>query len=139
MKKEKEGHKNKRYFELLKKNHKTLEKYLYIFYCITKKPIDKVSTKLDAISVTSTDLEKSVKFYSLLGFTFSSFNKNEKHIEPQTKAGEVRLMIDTSDLIESITGSKPLPPNHSSFAILFSHGAINVIPTFFRTSNVISS
>lgn len=74
--------------------------------------------KLDAISVTSTDLKKSVKFYSLLGFTFSLFEKDEKHIEAQTKAGEVRLMIDTSDLIESITGSKPLPPNHSSFAIL---------------------
>ena len=74
--------------------------------------------KLDAISVTSTDLEKSVKFYSLLGFVFPQFEKDEKHIEPQTKAGEVRLMIDTADLIENITGSKPIPPNHSSFAVL---------------------
>lgn len=74
--------------------------------------------KLDAISVTSTDLEKSAKFYSLLGFTFPTFGKDEKHIEPQTKNGEVRLMIDTADLIESITGSKPVLPNHSSFAIL---------------------
>ena len=74
--------------------------------------------KLDAISLTSTDLEKSVEFYSLLGFIFSKFEKDEKHIEPQTKPGEVRLMIDAADLIESITGSKPIPANHSSFAIL---------------------
>ena len=74
--------------------------------------------KLDAISVTSTNLEKSAAFYSLLGFTFPAFDKGEKHIEPETKSGEVRLMIDAADLIQSITGSKPIPPNHSSFAIL---------------------
>ncbi len=74
--------------------------------------------KLDAISVTSTNLEHSVKFYSLLGFVFPAFGKDEKHLEPNTKPGDVRLMIDTADLIESIIGSKPTPPNHSSFAIL---------------------
>jgi catechol 2,3-dioxygenase-like lactoylglutathione lyase family enzyme len=73
--------------------------------------------KLDAISVTSTDLEKTVRFYSVLGFVFRPCEKDERHIEPQTKPGDVRLMIDTADLIESITGSKPTPPNHSSFAM----------------------
>lgn len=74
--------------------------------------------KLNAISVTSTDLEKSVQFYSLLGFAFPSFEKDKKHISSDSEEGEVRLMIDTADLIESITGSKPIPSNHSSFAIL---------------------
>jgi uncharacterized glyoxalase superfamily protein PhnB len=74
--------------------------------------------KLDAVSVTSTNLEKSAKFYSLLGFIFPSIEKDETHIESQAKPGEVRLMIDASDLMESITGTKPIPSNHSSFAIL---------------------
>ncbi len=34
------------------------------------------------------------------------------------KAGDVRLMIDTADLMEQLTGHKPIPPNHSSFAML---------------------
>jgi uncharacterized glyoxalase superfamily protein PhnB len=74
--------------------------------------------KIDAISVTSTNLKKTIEFYSLLGFVFPPLKEGEDHIEPQTQAGEVRLMIDTADLIQSITGSKPVPPNHSSFAIL---------------------
>ena len=74
--------------------------------------------KIDALGVTSTNLKTSVKFYSLLGFDFSSFEEDEDHIEPQHKNGEVRLMIDKSELIESIIGSKPTPPNHSTFAIL---------------------
>lgn len=74
--------------------------------------------KLDAVSVTSANLEKSVQFYSLLGFEFPGFDKNQKHIEPLTKEGEVRLMIDAADLIQSIIGATPVPPNHSSFAIL---------------------
>jgi catechol 2,3-dioxygenase-like lactoylglutathione lyase family enzyme len=77
--------------------------------------------KLDAVSVVSTNLEKTARFYSVLGFVFQPFGKDEKHIEPQTKPGDVRLMIDTADLIESIIGSKPTPPNHSSFAILCDH------------------
>jgi catechol 2,3-dioxygenase-like lactoylglutathione lyase family enzyme len=74
--------------------------------------------KLDAISVTSTNLERSVQFYTLLGFTFPTLEADTKHIEPDTKPGDVRLMIDSADLIESIIGSRPAPPNHSSFALL---------------------
>lgn len=74
--------------------------------------------KIDAVSVTSTNLKTSVKFYSLLGFNFPSCEEGEKHIEPEHNDGEIHLMIDSSDLIENITGSKPIPPNHSTFAIL---------------------
>lgn len=74
--------------------------------------------KIDAVSVASTNMKKSIEFYSLLGFTFPDYNGEDQHIEPQTASGETRLMIDTAELIESITGSKPVPPNHSSFAIL---------------------
>ena len=74
--------------------------------------------KIDAISVTSTNLKKTVEFYSLLGFTFPPFEDDEKHIEPHTELGHVRLMIDSADLIETIIGHTPMPANHSSFAVL---------------------
>ncbi len=74
--------------------------------------------KLDAISISSKDLKETVKFYSLLGFSFADFPSDEKHIEPITKKDDVRLMIDDAGLIESITGIRPIPPTHSSFAIL---------------------
>ncbi len=74
--------------------------------------------RLDAVSVTSRDMAKSVAFYSLLGFEFPKFEPGEKHIEPITKQGDVRLMIDSFDLITSILGVEPKPPTHSSFAML---------------------
>ena len=75
------------------------------------------SMKLDAITVTSRNLSTSAKFYSLLGFRFPEFAPDEKHLEPITAEGEVRLMIDERELMKSITGHEPTPPNHSSFAI----------------------
>jgi len=73
--------------------------------------------KLDAISLTSGDFAKSVKFYALLGFKFPKFKADAKHLEPVTAPGEVRLMLDDRALMQSITGKPPVPPNHSSFAI----------------------
>ena len=73
--------------------------------------------KLDAVAVTSRDFAKTVTFYSLVGFTFPKFAAGDKHLEAITPPGEVRLMIDDADLIEGITGKKPVPPTHSSFAI----------------------
>jgi uncharacterized glyoxalase superfamily protein PhnB len=73
--------------------------------------------KLDAVSVTSGDLAATAKFYALLGFTFPNIGADEKHVEAITPPGEVRLMIDDRDLIQSILGQAPTPPNHSSFAI----------------------
>lgn len=75
------------------------------------------SMKLDAVTVTSRDLAKSARFYSLLGFRFPQFAPDEKHLEPVTAEGEVRLMIDDAELMKSITGKDPTPPNHSSFAM----------------------
>jgi predicted lactoylglutathione lyase len=74
--------------------------------------------KLDAVAITSKDFKKTVKFYNLLGFSFPDFSDDERHIEPITKSGEVRLMIDDAELITSIMGTAPIPPTHSSFAML---------------------
>lgn len=79
--------------------------------------------KLDAVAVTSGNLVETAKFYSLLGFTFAPFEPDARHIEPIAAEGEVRLMIDEKELIKSITGKAPLPPTHSSFAILCASAA----------------
>ena len=73
--------------------------------------------KLDAVTVTSGNLAIAAKFYALLGFRFPEFSEDEKHLEPITREGEVRLMIDERELMRSITGVEPRPPTHSSFAI----------------------
>jgi len=74
--------------------------------------------KLDAVAVSSKDMAKTVAFYELLGFAFPDWGPDDKHVEPITKQGEVRLMIDTAELMEQLTGHPPTPPNHSSFAML---------------------
>lgn len=74
--------------------------------------------RLDALAVSSTDMAKTVAFYELLGFSFPAWSPDDQHVEPETKPGEVRLMIDTAELMETLTGHKPTPPNHSCFAML---------------------
>jgi uncharacterized glyoxalase superfamily protein PhnB len=74
--------------------------------------------RLDAVAVSSSDMAKTVAFYELLGFMFPSWSADDKHVEPVAKPGEVRLMIDTAELMEQLTGHPPTPPNHSSFAML---------------------
>jgi catechol 2,3-dioxygenase-like lactoylglutathione lyase family enzyme len=73
--------------------------------------------RLDAVSVSSRDLRRSAEFYALLGFVFPEFTADQKHLEPITKEGEVRLMIDEHDFVKSMTGVEPNPPTHSSFAM----------------------
>ena len=73
--------------------------------------------KLDAVAVTSRDFAKTAKFYALLGFSFPTFAPDDKHLEAVTPPGEVRLIIDDAELIRGITGTAPVPPTHSSFAI----------------------
>ncbi len=73
--------------------------------------------KLDAVSITSTNFAKTVKFYSLLGFEFPNFTPDEKHIEPITQEGDVRLMIDEANFMKSMSGETAKPPTHSSFAM----------------------
>lgn len=73
--------------------------------------------KLNAVGVTSSDMKKTVSFYSLLGFTFSEFKEDEQHLEPFTPDKSARLMIDAKNVVKEIIGQDPLPGNHSSFAI----------------------
>jgi uncharacterized glyoxalase superfamily protein PhnB len=73
--------------------------------------------RLDAVAVSSKDMTKTVAFYELLGFDFPEWSADDKHVEPNTKPGDVRLMIDTADLIKELSGHAPIPPNHASFAM----------------------
>ncbi|WP_281983839.1 VOC family protein [Thalassorhabdomicrobium marinisediminis] len=73
--------------------------------------------RLDAVAVTTTNMAKSVAFYEMLGFTFGDWGAEDQHVEPVVDDGEVRLMIDTAELLEKFTGARPTPPNHSSFAM----------------------
>lgn len=74
--------------------------------------------KIDAIPVKSKNFKETVKFYTLLGFNFPPFTDTDDHLEPITKDGEVRLMIDDPKLLKELTGRDSQPPTHSSFAIL---------------------
>lgn len=73
--------------------------------------------KIDAVGVSSTNLENTVAFYKLLGFQFGEYEPSEQHLEPLTPDGSARLMIDAASLLESILGEAPRPGNHSSFAV----------------------
>jgi catechol 2,3-dioxygenase-like lactoylglutathione lyase family enzyme len=73
--------------------------------------------KITAVAVSSSDLKKTVAFYTLLGFEFSDFADDEQHVEPITSAGSARLMIDSKELIKGIIGEEPKASNHSPFAI----------------------
>ncbi len=74
--------------------------------------------KIDAISVTSSDVAKTISFYTLLGFIFPEHPAVEAHVEAITKPGEVRFMIDKKEIIAEILGYEPQPSNYSGFALL---------------------
>lgn len=75
--------------------------------------------KLNAVGVTSTNIKRTVEFYTLLGFTFPDFKDDENHLEPETPAGAARLMIDSVKLIKELIGEDPKPSNHSAFALQY--------------------
>ncbi len=75
--------------------------------------------KLNAVGVTSSNLQKTVEFYSLLGFKFPEFKSDEQHLEPKTPNGSARLMIDMKNAMKDIIGENPKPGNHSPFAIQY--------------------
>lgn len=75
--------------------------------------------RLDAVGVFSSNLSKTVAFYTLLGFEFPEFKDNEQHVEAITGPGSTRLMIDTAELVESLIGEKPKAGNCSVFAIKY--------------------
>lgn len=74
--------------------------------------------RLDAVGVPSSDLKKSVEFYTLLGFTFPDAH-DEKHLEAVSKSGEVRLMLDDMFVLVDILGHAPVPANYSVFALRY--------------------
>ncbi len=76
--------------------------------------------KISAVGVSSRDMQKSVEFYSLLGFDFSGVDLTEAHVEPVTPEGSARLMIDSNQMIKDIFGEEPVQGNHSTFAIEYS-------------------
>lgn len=75
--------------------------------------------KLDAIAVSTNNIQRAVQFYRLLGFVFPSLKGNEQHVESLTQEGSIRLMIDVKAIIKDIIGEEPKPGNHSVFAIKF--------------------
>lgn len=74
--------------------------------------------KLNAVGVTSSNIRKSVEFYSVLGFEFPTFNEDEQHIE-STSGDVAKLMIDSKNIVKDIIRQEPKPGNHSSFAIQY--------------------
>lgn len=74
--------------------------------------------KLNAVAVSSKDLNTTVTFYRLLGFTFEEFKADEQHVE-STNEGGVKLMIDSHDLMVTLIGEEPKPGNHSAFAVQY--------------------
>ncbi len=67
--------------------------------------------RLDAVGVTTSNLTKTVEFYTLLGFEFPEYKPDEDHLEAISKEGAVRLMIDGNQ--------KPGPGTTSAFALLY--------------------
>ncbi|MEK7511054.1 MAG: VOC family protein [Patescibacteria group bacterium] len=74
--------------------------------------------KLDAVGVPSSNLQRSIEFYSLLGFTFHAYT-DQSHIEAVSKTGEVRLMLDAVSVVVDILGHAPVPANYSVFALRY--------------------
>lgn len=54
---------------------------------------------LDAIGIASNNIEKSIKFYNLLGLDFKEYG--EGHFEASCPSG-IRLMIDSYELLKKI-------------------------------------
>ena len=77
------------------------------------------SMKIDAVAVSSSDLKKTLAFYTCLGFEFADLEEGQQHVEPKTSTGSARLMIDSQELMQEIIGEQARPGNHSSFAIRF--------------------
>ncbi|SLN28449.1 VOC family protein [Roseisalinus antarcticus] len=74
--------------------------------------------KIDAVAVTSSDMERSIAFYSAVGFDFTGADPAANHLEPATPDGACRLMIDRADFMERLSGMAPRPASHAGFALL---------------------
>ena len=79
--------------------------------------------KIDAVAVASSDLQKSIAFYTILGFEFAELKEASEHVEAKTSKNNIRLMIDHKSIIAKIIGEEPKPGNHSSFALYFDNSS----------------
>lgn len=77
--------------------------------------------KLNAVGVTSKNLQTSINFYTLLGFQFPELKGDEKHVESIPQEGSAKLMIDSKELAKSIIGEDPRPSNHSPFCLEYNN------------------
>ena len=75
--------------------------------------------KLNAIGVTSTNITKTIKFYTILGFEFKDIKPDDEHVEPMTPNGSARLMIDSVNIVKDIIGEDPKAGNISAFALQY--------------------
>ena len=75
--------------------------------------------KIDAVGVVSSNIKKTVEFYSLLGFKFGEIKENEDHVEALPISGSARLMIDSKKMATELIGEEPRAGNNSAFAIQF--------------------
>ncbi|MCR8724301.1 VOC family protein [Frigidibacter sp. ROC022] len=73
---------------------------------------------IDAVAVSTTDMARSIAFYSALGFDFTGADPSQDHVEPKPVPGSARLMIDSARLLESISNARPRPASHSAFSLL---------------------
>lgn len=74
--------------------------------------------RIDAVAVSTSDMARSIAFYSALGFDFTGADPAGDHVEPKPIPGSPRLMLDSAALLTSISGTAPHPASHSSFALL---------------------
>ena|SRR3989344_7957538 len=72
--------------------------------------------KIDAVGVASTNVARTIEFYSLLGFSFPVYT-DQPHLEAVTEEGAVRFMIDSASLIKELLGEEPRPGNHAQIAL----------------------
>lgn len=75
--------------------------------------------KLNAIGVTSTNISKTIEFYTLLGFEFKDLKSDDEHVEPVTPDGSAHLMIDAVKIVKDIIGEDPKAGNISAFALQY--------------------
>ena len=73
--------------------------------------------KIDAVGVTTSNLSKTVEFYTILGFSFPEYKDDEDHLEATSIDGSSRLMIDNKTVIKDVVGKDPKPANHSNFGV----------------------
>jgi uncharacterized glyoxalase superfamily protein PhnB len=80
---------------------------------------------LDAFGVICKDMAESVKFYSLLGLDIGEGAADEQHVDIELGGG-MRLMLDSVELIQSISSWEPPSGGHRMSLAFRCHDAADV-------------